>query len=531
MRSCLLCLLCSPVSWTVAFVSREPLVLGPGERDPFVPKSAASHELLGRALIKVGTDENAAPLLRALRGGMALNTVVFGSSVTADYAGCTDGITAACKGLCGGDCGGKPAQDGWVRSFLTSLSQGVLEGVQLSRNVSIRLYNAGMAGDSLSHFSDCLDSYMPVAMKVDLVVVELGVFRHGEGGSSLEAWLRNVLERPSPPTVVLLRGISSWACDNRAYQCHPRERPHGPDSVGYASARLFLEALAVHYGVALLDEFQVLSAVPHSAEQAKALAFYNFDHTPEDAKPFSVSRLVDVSIHPTPLGVKLYTDLLLHTAYTMLHTGLTRLIPHTLEESFHSRLPGWMAASSCPNCKTEGGSMLCHSCYSFAFDTEQGEFMGFSSPIPAAAIVERHGWEPSLDVSKNGHKKRGLTALLPGSRLEIELDTVPMEGGQPIIAVEFLASYEHMGVAKVECIKGCTCKATIIDALWERKSSERASQHMHVSAADNCVVRATLLNATTSREHKFKLIGIRVGEEHKHTADVYRSAAAEHAHQ
>ena len=114
-------------------------------------------------------------------------------------------------------------------------------------------------------------------------------------------------------------------------------------------------------------------------------------------------------------------------------------------------------------------------------------------------------------------------------------------GAQPYVALEYLVSYEHMGMANVSCgapgrratqaprsgvaagrggngaasshPEGCTCLTSTLNAHRPAQhTSEPLTHVLHVSAAAECVVRVTVLGSSTSREHRFKLIGLRVGE-------------------
>lgn len=78
------------------------------------------------------------------------------------------------------------------------------------------------------------------------------------------------------------------------------------------------------------------------------------------------------------------------------------------------------------------------------------------------------------------------------------------------LVMSYLASYEHMGRARLSCTSGCSCDSSVIDAHHADRSSTVELHEMVVSPARRCVVRLAVLNETSSPdgEHKFKLIQI-----------------------
>ena len=95
------------------------------ETTPFdwSPSSGASLAMLDRAIVELGSTENAAPLLENV---VHSNTILaIGSSVTGVYGGCTSSIAPwipACT-ACGGECGApaKFRENGWLRRFAAGL--------------------------------------------------------------------------------------------------------------------------------------------------------------------------------------------------------------------------------------------------------------------------------------------------------------------------------------------------------------------------------------------------------------------------
>jgi hypothetical protein len=75
------------------------------------------------------------------------------------------------------------------------------------------------------------------------------------------------------------------------------------------------------------------------------------------------------------------------------------------------------------------------------------------------------------------------------------------------LVLTHLISYEHMGQASVECIKGCECRPSIIEG--NHKSPSVPHEHIvHVSEHPECEIKVTVLNSTTSGQHKVKLLSV-----------------------
>ena len=85
-----------------------------------------------------------------------------------------------------------------------------------------------------------------------------------------------------------------------------------------------------------------------------------------------------------------------------------------------------------------------------------------------------------------------------------------------VLWIAYLSSYQHMGRAMAFCSGGCTCGPIEIDA---HAPSERISitavQRLivtHLDTGGRCLLRLTILPSTSSGEHKWKLIGLLLGE-------------------
>ena len=80
------------------------------------------------------------------------------------------------------------------------------------------------------------------------------------------------------------------------------------------------------------------------------------------------------------------------------------------------------------------------------------------------------------------------------------------------LAVDYLTSYEHMGRCRVSCVWGCTCAQRVLDA---HDAAEHASlrkvAYVAVSDVRRCAVELRVEDATSSGEHKWKLVRLSIG--------------------
>jgi len=108
------------------------------------------------------------------------------------------------------------------------------------------------------------------------------------------------------------------------------------------------------------------------------------------------------------------------------------------------------------------------------------------------------------------------------------------------IGLGFLKSYERMGIVRATCVHDCDCESLDIDAHTHNKFSPLDLQYITTTprahqAADGrgwrCGIRVTVLNQTSSGQHKFKLTALFLN---KHGDDAYfgrctlRSCSAPH---
>lgn len=124
---------------------------------------------------------------------------------------------------------------------------------------------------------------------------------------------------------------------------------------------------------------------------------------------------------------------------------------------------------------------------------------------PIVKMAQGFEWRPERpNATSFVEQKWGWTGLHAGDWAELEVDTRADAsgsgkgaGGDASIWLTYLRSYQNMGRARVECLFGCTCKATHIDASWARRESLQQIHSFKVSQHPQCRIRATILSGET----------------------------------
>jgi hypothetical protein len=165
-------------------------------------------------------------------------------------------------------------------------------------------------------------------------------------------------------------------------------------------------------------------------------------------------------------------------------------------------------------------------------------------------VLRSSGWQYRVERNSQGLPRPGYVANVPGATLDLchrprlrPDQQLGSRGSQRVTvawSLGYLMSYEHMGQMRGECLhseSSCSCGARVFNAHWRLPISQphisrlklaiRYARHsatgrlvperaLHAdraaaSAACPCVIRLTLLNATDSGEHKFKLVSLMSG--------------------
>ena len=121
---------------------------------------------------------------------------------------------------------------------------------------------------------------------------------------------------------------------------------------------------------------------------------------------------------------------------------------------------------------------------------------------------------------------QGVSALRPGAELVARV--APFRSRVARLHVEYLASYEGMGMVEVACAEGCSCEPQTIDAHTTaqdvrnvsvfqshefeafRATPRGSTRRGRRPRSTPCELKVTLLARTSSGAHKFKLCSLTV---------------------
>jgi hypothetical protein len=136
-------------------------------------------------------------------------------------------------------------------------------------------------------------------------------------------------------------------------------------------------------------------------------------------------------------------------------------------------------------------------------------------------VVANRGWK-FVDEGSNacpGCHKYGYAAFDVGASITFRVDSAVLSEADKKsnttvkLAISYLMSYQDMGVARLECVGGCKCPATDLDASHTKRTSELTTQRYTISDHPSCLLKLTVLDKTKSGKHKFRLASLAV---HKH---------------
>ncbi|GLC64570.1 hypothetical protein PLESTF_000180000 [Pleodorina starrii] len=290
-----------------------------------------------------------------------------------------------------------------------------------------------------------------------------------------ERLVRRLLDLPQRPAVVFMH---SPPCGLANY---PKDHPKNPNKMTHRLFPMTSEdlqgAISQYYDVQYLS---LRTALYRLAVHKQEPGFLWED--------------VFVDHHPGDHGHKIMADLAVHLIQQVALGLLMEPYGKEDEEAVSEPLPGPMYKGNMPP-----NSVMCSVAESFK-----------------QLVVLSEGFE-YVNEGSAVKPKPGYVATTPGSRLQLRVDTDRSALGSPPeervrVYLHHLRSYEHMGVATISCVSGCSCESVEVDALIPDRVSQVYLAGLNASQARECVIEVRVLDRTRSGEHKFKVSGVVVAE-------------------
>jgi len=348
---------------------------------------------------------------------------------------------------------------------------------------NISAYNGCFPATASSFANMCLDKM--VRPEVDLLFIEYvtndfpdpNIFGNVKM-MAYERLLRKVLQYKNHPAVVLTQVIT-WGQSFKANSTHKKWF--------HESAEDQYGVLAQYYGLPWLS---YRNAIWIDAEYKR------------QAVPGGWKALTNDEVHPNDAGHRVILDTII---WLVQQTSLDLLMqPFSKIDHFYIKqeLPPPMHPTN-----YEERIQMC------LLEDELLEVVDRSSS---------EGWE-YINEGTAEKKKFGMIGTRPGTHLTLQLnmaqligvsglealDKVPQSKREISVMITYLKSYTNMGVARIECKAGCTCKPNEVDAHHDQRTSTSYMVLTEVMAlADTCVMTVTITSKTNSGAHKFKVSSI-----------------------
>ena len=491
------------------------------------------HDTLARSLRHLGRGPRLTNLFQRLQAGLPISIGVLGSSV-AEHGGCIDQPGARCHAIAKA----KGAEPYFVRLF---------RAINISwPHPGHEMYNGARPAVPPDDFLYCLQSNLPRASP-HLVILEFGGMSRHLKPAMTELLVRRLLLLPSRP-VLLFVTVREWcSAAHNGYNGVQIDDYGYNQSTPMARAERIFESFCIRYNSSCLSYWHAL-APPHYAGTPK----------------FTRADIAKDCLHPhsSRFGAAYLGDMLLHW-FRSASEAVNCHETHGDDSEDTSTLPSPLLRSRRVSNKSMASTN--ERCYSFA---EQGLLGGHRSrwrmvewdtshcnpkdtltpceradkkACPTGTKISqvqpvwffcRTALVPKRGTLTTGKIAPGLVALLPGATLFVRLDNIfqaTIAGAAPSrmvhVALSYLTSYEHMGTVDVHCEALCACDAQRIDAhqsggQTERNESVSKTYSFSVQPAvpsvsydemmRGCVLRLTVLEATSSLGHKFKVSSLNI---------------------
>jgi len=400
-------------------------------------------------------------------------------------------------------------------------------------HASHRLNNSASDATPPQNALDCLFSHLP--RRLDLVFLEFGSMARSINYRAAEALLRVLLSLQPRPVIVFLT-VREWCRADLSLRFGEPQTPFRRDEkTPWTFAEETFDRWCEHYGASCLSYFRALE---------DDVAFYNQSG---GGGRYSFRDIGYDCLHPLKgrIGTDVMTDMIVHWFQRAVAIGSSQpaseirpvSLPPPLQPTLrwrndvltlvrtaasgrcYSLLDGYNSpnvyqrlhpaiwrTASCPNasasldsCAHLGERHACHV-----------DALAFPPP------VWFYCWH-ALTPKGVGKKSPGLVALLPGATLDVDLDTRLGEGGTSrpdlrlLAKLQYLTSYENMGIVALRCISRCRCRPQRINGHQLAPNGYRnvsifAYHNWYIRGAyEDCRVRLHVLGRTMSNGFKFKV--------------------------
>ncbi|KDD74140.1 hypothetical protein H632_c1539p0 [Helicosporidium sp. ATCC 50920] len=468
----------------------------PGD-DLFLPPEA-----LQRGLASLGSLHRMGRVVRRLQAGLSVHVVTVGGSTTSG------------RGAYRGN--SYPAR--FVRWLNAAYPcRGKNEACH-------KLSNAGMGATPSALFAICLDKLVP--LNGDLYVLEFAINDSWnaaiDSGSraSFEILLRRLLRLERAPAVALLQQSSLKR----------------PQARFYTSAESHLDVLAQYYDLPSLSMrnavFQLahedaagfrLGTTVNDGFKARNLSTPASEKEPE--RSWEREYLYFDITHPADrTGHAVLADLLkglcraaerkLDCVRRREEAGVMLHAPAALpgkEGTVKGFPPTWASFEGPSGGKRVGlpPPMLPGGEASTTVCMTQDEFRG------AVSQARGFAWKAMKPEAKSRvDQKWNMIGSEPGDYLELDVDTT-LGGGskakdagasdRALLVLGVVRSFQLVGKARLECVRGCACEPKILDARWTERSTQNVLMPHEVTRHPECRVRVTVVEETATESHRFML--------------------------
>eukprot|EP00877_Chromochloris_zofingiensis_P014366 jgi/Chrzof1/9183/Cz03g39010.t1 len=444
---------------TPSFITKNPVDHLPAHKRQLLDRVWKAHVPLTERLIKEGykfeIEGRQWPRLveKLSQKGSTVKIVVFGGSVTVGY---------------------KDSKTNYPEQLVVWLKR-AFPGVQFE------LLNLARRATAATFAALCLIQDMPA--DADLVLIEYNI--NGYGGqcqcfkapqtAGYETLLRKIIKKAPNAALMAFASFIWLDKDNKlASYFETGEDQHA--------------VVARRYGIPMMSVRDAMYDVMFNPDNP-----YKVNHT---------EILVDI-VHVGDHGAKVYAAFL---SWLIRHQ-LTRILLH--QHQLHldaTKTPAPMPAPLNPDAAQEDSPTFC------------AEGIGLQDHV-----ISKEGFK-WVDEGSNacaGCHKYGYVATKVGSNMVLDVNSDILTanetkaGDQVALVLSYLVSYSDMGQVNVECISGCKCNATVLDAKNKMPRSELHSQRLPISPHKDCVMKLTVIEKTSTGKHKFRLSGVAVHKQDK----------------